>query len=370
MGLKTPLYDVHVASGAKIIDFGGWDMPLQYGSQLEEHRAVRRSAGVFDVSHMCVLDLTGTGSRAFLCFLLANDVDRLRAPGRALYSCMLLPSGGVIDDLIAYFVTESWFRLVVNAGTRRKDIAWIEAHAASYGVAVRERSDLSILAVQGPEARLKTASLLAPAHRATALGIARFSAVAIDAWFLTRTGYTGEDGFEIILPNQDAAATWRALIAQGVSPAGLGARDTLRLEAGLCLYGNDLDESHNPLESGLEWTVAFEPEERDFIGRAALTRARAAPGEEIVGLVLEERGVLRSHQAVNAAPEPGASGALRRLGEVTSGTFSPTLNRSIALARVRRGAGERVTVDIRGRQHAARIVKPPFVRNGNVLIDI
>jgi aminomethyltransferase len=235
---------------------------------------------------------------------------------------------------------------------------------------VRERSDLSILAVQGPDARLKTASLLSPAHRATALGIARFSAVAIDTWFLARTGYTGEDGFEIILPNPDAVATWRALIAQGVSPAGLGARDTLRLEAGMCLYGNDLDERHNPLESGLEWTVAFEPEERDFIGRGALTHARAAAGDVLVGLVLEERGVLRSHQAVSASPGPGASGALRRLGEVTSGTFSPTLNRSIALARLCRGAGDRVTVDIRGKQHAARIVKPPFVRNGTVLIDI
>jgi aminomethyltransferase len=283
---------------------------------------------------------------------------------------MLLPTGGVIDDLIAYFMTESWFRLVVNAGTRRKDLAWIEERAAFYEVSVRERSDLSILAVQGPDARLKTASLLSPAHRATALGIARFSAAAIDAWFLARTGYTGEDGFEIILPNQDAVATWRALIAQGVSPAGLGARDTLRLEAGMCLYGNDLDESHNPLESGLEWTVAFEPEERDFIGRGALTQARAAAGDVLVGLVLEERGVLRSHQAVSAAPEACASGALRQLGEVTSGTFSPTLNRSIAFARVRPGAGERVTVDIRGKQQAARIVKPPFVRNGTVLIDI
>src|ERR1700722_12471398 len=370
MGLKTPLYDTHVQHGAKIVDFGGWDMPLSYGSQIEEHHAVRRDAGVFDVSHMCVIDLSGARTREFLRRLLANDVDRLTIPGRALYSCMLLPTGGVIDDLIAYFVTESWFRLVVNAGTRRKDLAWIEERAASYGVSVRERSDLSILAVQGPDARLKTASLLAPAHRSTALGISRFSAAAIDAWFLARTGYTGEDGFEIILPNQDAAATWRALIAQGVSPAGLGARDTLRLEAGMCLYGSDLDESHNPLESGLEWTVAFEPGDRDFIGRDALTQARAAAGDVLVGLVLEERGVLRSHQAVSAAPEACASGALRRLGEGTSGTFSPTLNRSIAFARVRPGAGERVTVDIRGKQQAARIVKPPFVRNGTVLIDI
>jgi len=370
MGLKTALYDVHATSGAKIIDFGGWDMPLQYGSQLEEHRAVRRDAGIFDVSHMCVVDLTGIRVRPLLRFLLANDVGRLDIPGRALYSCMLLPTGGVIDDLIAYFVSESWFRLVINAGTRRRDLAWIEEHAASYGVSVRERTDLSILAVQGPHARAKTASLLSPSHRAAALGIARFCAATIDTWFLARTGYTGEDGFEIVLPSEDAVKTWQALIAQGVSPAGLGARDTLRLEAGMCLYGNDLDENHNPLESGLEWTVAFLPADREFVGRGALTRARAGGGDVLVGLVLEERGVLRSHQAVSAAPEAPASAEPRKLGEVTSGTFSPTLNRSIALARVHPGARERVMVDIRGKQHAARIVKPPFVRNGKVLIEI
>jgi len=367
MGLKTPLYDVHVASGAKIIDFGGWDMPLQYGSQLDEHRSVRRDAGIFDVSHMCVVDLVGPKIRDFLRFLLANDVGRLDIPGRALYSCMLLPDGGVIDDLIAYFVSESWFRLVVNAGTRRKDLTWIERHAAPFGVSVRERTDLAILAVQGPNARAKTAALLSGAHRSTALGIARFSAAAIDAWFLARTGYTGEDGFEIMLPNEAAAATWQALVAQGVAPAGLGARDTLRLEAGMCLYGNDLDEKHNPLESGLEWTVALEPSDRDFVGREAL--ARASSGARLIGLVLEERGVLRSHQTVNAA-QGSAAGAPCKLGEVTSGTFSPTLNRSIALARVERDAGERVMVDIRGKQHCARVVRPPFVRNGKTLIEI
>lgn len=370
MGLKTPLYDVHVTSGAKIIDFGGWDMPLQYGSQLEEHRAVRRDAGIFDVSHMCVVDLTGIRVRPLLRLLLANDVGGLAIPGRALYSCMLLPTGGVIDDLIGYFVSESWFRLVVNAGTRRRDIAWIEEHAASYGVSVRERTDLSILAVQGPNARAKTASLLPPSQRAAALRIARFSAAVIDTWFLARTGYTGEDGFEIVLPSEDAVKTWQALVAQGVSPAGLGARDTLRLEAGMCLYGNDLDENHNPLESGLGWTVAFLPADREFVGRGALTRARAGGGDVLVGLVLEERGVLRTHQAVSAAPQASASAEPRKLGEVTSGTFSPILNRSIALARVHPGGGERVTVDIRGKQHAARIVKPPFVRNGKVLIKI
>jgi aminomethyltransferase len=369
MGLKTPLYDTHVSLHAKIIDFGGWDMPLSYGSQLEEHHAVRRDAGVFDVSHMCAVDLTGARVRELLRYLLANDVGKLTVPGRALYSCMLLPTGGVIDDLIAYFLTESWFRLVVNAGTRQKDLAWIRRHAAAFGVEVRERADLAILAVQGPNARPKTAALLSTAHAATALDIPRFAAAAVDSWFLARTGYTGEDGFEIMLPGAAVADTWRALLAQGVSPAGLGARDTLRLEAGMNLYGNDMDETRHPLESGLAWTVAFEPMERDFIGREALLRARGAASDVLVGLVLEERGVLRSHQAVSAAAVDGPH-ASEALGEVTSGTFSPTLTRSIALARLKPSVGSRVMVDIRGKPHAARVVKPPFVRDGKPLIDI
>jgi aminomethyltransferase len=255
--------------------------------------------------------------------------------------------------------------LVVNAGTRQKDLAWIREHAAPFGVAVRERSDLAILAVQGPAAREKTVALLGPAHRATALDIQRFAAAAVDSWFVARTGYTGEDGFEIMLPGTDAAETWRALVAQGARPAGLGARDTLRLEAGMNLYGNDMDETRHPLESGLAWTVAFEPEERDFIGREALARARASGGYGQVGLVLEERGVLRSHQIVSAVD--AADGAAP-LGEITSGTFSPTLNRAIALARLAPQSATRVLVDIRGKPHAARVVKPPFVRNGKPLV--
>jgi aminomethyltransferase len=369
MGLRTPLYDTHVSSGAKLVDFGGWDMPLHYSSQLEEHRAVRRDAGLFDVSHMCIVDLSGARVRELLRYLLANDIGKLTMPGQALYSCMLLPAGGIIDDLIAYRMTDDWFRLVVNAGTRRKDLAWIEEHAAPFEVSVRERTDLAMLAVQGPNARDKTARLLSPAQSASALAIGRFSGAVLGSWFLARTGYTGEDGFEIMLPSEDAAAAWRALVAQGIAPAGLGARDTLRLEAGMNLYGNDMDESRHPLESGLGWTVAFEPENRGFIGRAALEAVRASNCDALVGLVLEERGVLRSHQSVSAAgAAAGAEGPA--LGEVTSGTFSPTLNRSIALARLHRGAGPQVWVNIRGKPHAARIVKPPFVRNGETLIEI
>ena len=367
MGLKTPLYDIHVSSGAKIIDFGGWDMPLSYGSQLDEHRAVRRDSGIFDVSHMCAVDLTGARVREFLRHVLANDVAKLTVSGAALYSCMLKPSGGVIDDLIVYFLTDTWFRMVVNAGTRGKDLKWLEEHAAPFGVSVRERADLAILAVQGPLAREKTASLLNAAHRETALRIPRFCAAAVDSWFLARTGYTGEDGFEIMLPAAEAAAVWRSLVERGVAAAGLGARDTLRLEAGMNLYGSDMDESRNPLESGLAWTVAFAPGERDFIGRAALEQVRVQGCDEMVGLVLEERGVLRNHQPVFAGPTGQSPGP--KIGEITSGTFSPTLNRAIALARVQRGAPARVVVEIRGQPHAARVVKPPFVRNGKALIQ-
>ncbi len=381
MALRTPLYDSHVAHGAKIVDFGGWDMPLHYGSQIEEHHAVRRDAGMFDVSHMCVIDLTGARVRDFLRMLLANDVGRLRAPGKALYSCMLLPGGGVIDDLIVYFLSESWFRVVVNAGTRNKDLAWIRRHAAGYDVAVAERSELAMIAIQGPNARLKTVSLLTLPQRALALALPTFSGGWVDSWFIARTGYTGEDGFEIMLPAVEAGRTWDALLAAGVLPAGLGARDTLRMEAGMSLYGNDLDEHHHPLESGLAWTVALDPVNRDFVGRDAVEAARLTGGAQLVGLLLDERGVLRSHQRVVLPDEGGepaggmtgrdaAAPMPPRVGEVTSGTFSPTLNRSIALARIPRTGRSQVQVEIRGKLHAASIVKPPFVRHGKALITV
>jgi len=372
MGLRTPLYDSHVLQGAKIVDFGGWEMPLHYGSQLEEHHAVRRDAGMFDVSHMGVIDLCGARCQEFLRRLLANDVARLKIPGKALYSCMLLPSGGVIDDLIVYFMSETAYRMVVNAGTRDKDLAWIRRHAAGFGVTVAARRELAMIAIQGPNARDKTLALLAPAQRAAALELRPFFGATLDSWFIARTGYTGEDGFEVMLPSADAARTWQALFDQGVRPAGLGARDTLRLEAGMNLYGNDMDEDHHPLESGLAWTVAFEPGDRDFIGRAALERARLSRGRELVGLLLEERGVLRSHQKVvmdGVRGDPTGEVGSGTTGEVTSGTFSPTLNRSIALARVPR-TSKSVQVEIRGKLHAASIVKPPFVRHGRILIPV
>ena len=367
MGLRTPLYDTHVAAGARMVDFGGWDMPVHYGSQIEEHHAVRRDAGMFDVSHMCVVDLRGARTREFLRQLLANDVARLREPGKALYSCMLRESGTVIDDQIVYFLDEAWFRLVVNAGTRDKDVAWIRDRAPAFGVTVEPRIDLAMVAVQGPAARQKAAGVLAARHgaataeRALALGV--FHGVSLPPLFVARTGYTGEDGFEVVVPAAEIAATWDALVAAGVRPCGLGARDTLRLEAGMNLYGSDMDETTTPLESGLGWTVALEPTERDFVGRAALlAQKHAGVPRTLVGLLLEERGVLRSHQRV-VVEDVGE-------GEVTSGTFSPTLERSIGLARVPAGTGARCHVDIRGKLLAARVVKAPFARNGAIVIDL
>jgi aminomethyltransferase len=359
---QTPLYELHLSQGARIVDFGGWDMPVQYASQIEEHHAVRRSSGIFDVSHMCVIDLLGARTREFLRYLLANDVAKLTRAGKALYSCMLSESGGVIDDLIVYYLSDASFRMVVNAGTRDKDLLWIRRHAQEFGVEVNERADLAMLAVQGPQARGKSASLLTPADAQAALSLPAFFGCAVGDWFIARTGYTGEDGFEIMLPAGEAVQTWRALNALGVVSCGLGARDTLRLEAGMNLYGNDMNESTHPYESALGWSVALKPVERRFIGREALEVVQAAgSARELIGLVLEERGVLRSHQKVVVA----GGGT----GEITSGTFSPTLERSIAFARVPTGAVTGVQVDIRGKLLSARTVKPPFVRAGKALIS-
>lgn len=375
MGRRTPLYQQHLALGARTVDFGGWDMPVHYGSQIEEHHRVRRDAGMFDVSHMCVVDVHGKSARAFLTRLLANDIGKLRQPGKALYSCLLDESGGVIDDLIVYLIHENFFRIVVNAGTRDGDLAWMRARASEWDLAldILERSDLAMIAVQGPEARAKVAALLPDVERAPVLAQEAFfgrecASTTGSRWFVARTGYTGEDGFEVLLPDGEAADFWQALLGAGVAPCGLGARDTLRLEAGMNLYGNDMDRARNPLESGLAWTVAFEPVGRDFVGRGALEKIRAQGGPplKLVGLVLEDRGVLRSHQKVVV---PGAD-AVQVGGEVTSGTFSPTLERSIGFARVPRTASATVQVDVRGKLLQARVVKLPFVRNGRILIDL
>jgi aminomethyltransferase len=360
MGKRTPLYDTHVASGAKIVDFGGWDMPLAYGSQIEEHHAVRRDAGMFDVSHMCPVDLHGSDVRAFLRRLVANNVDKLTQPGKALYSCMLNDAGGVIDDLIIYFLRDDWFRVVVNASTADKDLAWMEKARSDggFGVTITVRRDLAMIAVQGPNARAKFWQVR-PATKAATEGLGAFFAAEAGDLFVARTGYTGEDGFEVMLPATQAAQLWADLKAAGVAEAGLGARDTLRLEAGMNLYGNDMDEAVSPLDAGLAWTVDLKAP-RDFIGRGVLERDGSR--RAFVGLRLLDKGVLRSHQRIVTAAGDG---------EVTSGTFAPTLGFSIAMARVPRGvkAGDTVQVEMRGRLMPALVVKLPFVRNGKSLIQ-
>ena len=365
----TPLNAAHRAAGAKMVDFGGWDMPVNYGSQIAEHDAVRTGAGMFDVSHMCVIDLKGENVRGFLRGLLANNVDKLQVAGKALYSCMLNPDGFVIDDLIVYYFTETWFRLVVNAGTAAKDVAWIDAHnaATSSGVSVTARRDgndpIALIAVQGPQARAKVWDVLPGAKAATEtmkpFNVAIVPGTAFGEAMIARTGYTGEDGFEIGVPAAQAEALWNALAGAGVQPAGLGARDTLRLEAGMNLYGQDMDETVNPLDAGLAWTIDLVAE-RDFVGKAALQKM--GQNANFVGLILREKGgILRAHQNVVAA-----SGAT---GEITSGTFSPSMQQAIALARVPLdvAVGDTVHVEIRDRKLAATVVKLPFVRNGKVL---
>ncbi len=363
MGKRTPLFECHVEIGARMVDFGGWDMPLHYGSQLDEHHAVRRHAGAFDVSHMTVIDVAGADARLFLQRLLANDVAKLVAAGKALYSCMLTQDGGVIDDLIVYFRGPDSYRVVVNAATRDKDLAWLEKQAKPFGVEVVERPELAMIAVQGPMARELAASIVAQKFREPALALAPFTAMEAGPQFIARTGYTGEDGFEITLPAEAAVDFWRRCVAAGVRPCGLGARDTLRLEAGMNLYGNDMDESTSPLVSGLGWTVAWQPASREFIGRAALERERREPQRHrLVGLVLEAKGVLRNHQRVVVSDPVD--------GEICSGGFSPTLERSIALARVPAGNYQLAQVDVRGRLLDVRVVRPPFVRNGKPCIEL
>ena len=355
MGSKTALYDKHLASNAKIVDFGGWDMPIHYGSQIEEHHAVRQDAGMFDVSHMTIVDISGDGATAYLRYLLANDVAKLKTVGKALYSGMLQQDGGVIDDLIVYR-TEDGYRMVVNCATREKDLAWMEKQAAAFEVDLKERPDLGIVAIQGPAAIEKVKAVL-PAQAELIAGLGPFYGEPAADWFIARTGYTGEDGLEIMVSNDVISEFWQQLLDAGVRACGLGARDTLRLEAGMNLYGSDMDESVTPLESAMGWTVAWEPEDRDFIGRAALTEQKAGGvPRKLVGLVLESRGVLRGHQKV--------IGAQGEEGEITSGTFSPTLGYSIALARVPATISDAAKVEIRGKQLDVKVVRPPFVRNG------
>ncbi|MCW8885908.1 MAG: glycine cleavage system aminomethyltransferase GcvT [Motiliproteus sp.] len=362
MGQKTALYNQHLEMGAKIVDFGGWDMPLNYGSQKQEHIDVRSSAGMFDVSHMTVVDVTGNDARDYLRHLLANDVARLTETGKALYTAMLNHDGGVVDDLIVYAMgtpgsTGEWYRLVVNCATREKDLRWMSEQSARFEVSLTERPELSMVAVQGPDAIAFFNRVATESQQQAIADLTVFRGAAVGGWFIARTGYTGEDGLEIMVPEREVERLWQQLADAGVKPCGLAARDTLRLEAGMNLYGSDMDEAVSPLAANMAWTIAWEPEDRQFVGRESLQKLRAqGNADKLVGLVLEGRGVLRAHQKVIVE----GIGE----GEITSGTFSPTLGHSIALARVPRATADSAEVDMRGKRVAVSITKPCFVRQG------
>ena len=357
---KTPLHETHIRCGAKMVDFHGWDMPLHYGSQLNEHHHVRRDAGMFDVSHMTIVDVLGAGGRQFLRKLLTNDVDQLGHNGKALYSCMCNEHGGIIDDLIVYQRASDNYRIILNSATRENDLAWIHKMSEGFSVGLQERSELAMLAVQGPQAVAKMLTILNPAQIDAISTLTNFECVDVDQWFFARTGYTGEDGFEIILPNEQIIQLWNDLMDAGVHPCGLAARDTLRLEAGMLLYGQDMDATTSPLESGLAWTVKWEPEDRDFIGMGALfSQKRQAVKRKMVGLTLLDKGIMRNGQRV--VIEGCADGI------ITSGSYSPTLEQSIALARVPIETGDEVMVDIRGKLVPAKVGKPRFVKQGKAL---
>ena len=355
----TPLYQAHIDAGGKMVDFGGWEMPLNYGSQIEEHHQVRNDAGMFDVSHMTVVDFKGLQAKVFLQTLIANDVDKLKTEGKALYSCMLNEKGGVVDDLIVYYLNDEDYRMVINAGTTEKDIAWINTQAEGFDVSVEPKFDLAMIAVQGPNARAKVFEAM-PGVEDVCGELKPFNAASLGSLFIARTGYTGEDGFEIMLPEKSAEFTWKMLLEVGVKPCGLGARDTLRLEAGMSLYGSEMNEEVSPLEAALTWTVDLSNENRRFVGRDALEALRdKGVKKTIVGLILEGKGVIRNHQKVLTSLGEG---------EVTSGTFSPTMGKAIALASMPMGAVGSCEIEMRNKQVSAKIVKPPFVRDGKVLV--
>ena len=362
MSKQTALYPLHQEQGALLVDFAGWQMPLHYGSQLNEHLAVRQYVGVFDVSHMSIVDVQGQGAKDFLRYLLANDVAKLKQSGKALYSCLLNTDGGILDDLIVYYLEDEHYRVVVNAGTREHDFAWFKEHATPFDVQLTQRNDWSLLAVQGPQVLATVKKVFSPALYATIAALSAFQGCHLEQpedGFIGRTGYTGEDGFEVFLPHNRAIAFWQQLMQLGVQPCGLGARDTLRLEAGLNLYGSDMNHTTTPLESNLAWTVAFDPPEREFIGKTPLVLQRQqGVSQRLVGLVLQTKGVLRAHQTVWLNGQ--------QIGEITSGTFSPTLQQAIALARIDAAVEGTIQVMIRDKLFPATIVRPPFVKKKSV----
>lgn len=353
---KTSLYQSHLDAGAKMVDFGGWQMPINYSSQIEEHHAVRRDCGMFDVSHMTVIDVTGDEATNFLYKLLAGDIKKTDI-NQALYSTMLNEQGGVIDDLIVYKQSDNQYRIISNAATRDKDLAWINKQAKNFNVTIQEQPDLAIIAVQGPNSE----NLLNDFVDVDLSQLKKFRSIESGDLFIGRTGYTGEDGFEIVLPADQAPALWQKLIDAGVKPCGLGARDTLRLEAGMHLFGQDMDENISPINCGLGWSVR--KQDHDFIGGSVIAEQREQGADQkLVGLVLAGCGILRHGQIIS--DEQG------EIGLITSGGFSPTTEHAIALARIpKNNLNKNLTVSIRNKSLPCRVVKPTFVRNGQSLLE-
>jgi aminomethyltransferase len=358
---RTPLYEQHKALGGRMVEFGGWEMPVQYSSILDEHQAVRTNAGLFDVSHMGEFKVEGAGALPFLQYLVPNDVSKL-AIGQALYTQLILPGGGTIDDLLVYHLDEGHYMLVVNAANIAKDFAWVQEQARNFpDVAVIDQSETTaLLALQGPKAE----AILQPFTDVdlSTIRYYHFAPGTVDGahCIISRTGYTGEDGFELYCAPVMVAKLWNDLLeagkAQGLKPAGLGARDTLRLEAAYCLYGHELDEQTNPLEANLGWTVKLNKGE--FIGREALLRVKQeGPQKKLVGIEMVERGVPRGGYTIYADEQP--------IGTLTSGAPGPTVGKNIGLGYVRpefATPGQPVQIDIRGKRTAAKIAALPFYK--------
>lgn len=361
MAKHTPLYDQHIACGAHTVDFHGWIMPLHYGSQLNEHHAVRQAVGLFDISHMTIVDVQGSDAREFLRLVLANDVARMSQPGSAQYTLMLNNNGGVVDDLIVYFLAENLYRLIFNAATRDRDLDWLNSHKTGFDINFEARDDLALLSLQGPQATDKLKAILPPPQLLDVIALKPFCCRQFGEWFVATTGYTGEKGFEIALPATQVIDTWETLIDAGIQPVGLGARDTLRLEAGMNLYGQEMDEQTSPFAANLAWTIAWQPTERQFIGREAAEQLKQTNTQQLVGLIMSERGVMRAGMPVSFNSDND--------GFITSGAFSPTLGCSIALARAPIEVNKHARLDIRGRKMQVRVTRPAFVRHGQSLID-
>ena len=350
---RTPLYDAHRAAGAKLVPFAGFEMPVSYRGVREEHLAVRERAGVFDVSHMGEVETEGPDATAFLQRALSNDVEKIEVGG-AQYSCLCRDDGGILDDLFTYRLDEERYLTVTNAANRDSDFGWLADHVDGFDAEVRDAGDrYAMLAVQGPRAREVVAGLadgeLPPRMRVAQLGVAG------DPALVCGTGYTGEDGVELLLDPKHATVVWDALTAAGVEPAGLGARDTLRLEVCFHLYGNDMSEERNPIEAGLGWCCK---EKTGFIGSEPIARAREqGTAERLVPFVLTERGIPRQHNPILLGSE--------RVGEVTSGTHSPSLGIGIGMGYVRSDLAEpgtELSIDVRGKRRAARVESKPLYR--------